>query len=54
LIIAGTICDIFKNRGGYLILAQSTSTENAFNPIYKGIIVILYFFGQFCPSNKNN
>jgi hypothetical protein len=28
----GIICDIFENQGGYLILTQSTDTENAFNP----------------------
>jgi hypothetical protein len=35
LITTGTICDIFKNQGGYLILAQSTGTENVFNPCFK-------------------
>jgi hypothetical protein len=32
LITTDTICDIFENRGGYLILTQSTGTENVFNP----------------------
>jgi hypothetical protein len=32
LITTGTICDIFENLGGYLILTQSTCTKNAFNP----------------------
>jgi hypothetical protein len=32
LITTGTICDIFENLGGYLILTQSTGTKNAFNP----------------------
>jgi hypothetical protein len=32
LITTGTICDIFENQGDYLILTQSTGTENAFNP----------------------
>jgi hypothetical protein len=32
LITTGTICDIFENLGSYLILTQSTDTENAFNP----------------------
>jgi hypothetical protein len=32
LITTGTIYDIFENQGGYLILAQSTGTEKAFNP----------------------
>jgi hypothetical protein len=32
LITTCTICDIFENLGSYLILTQSTGTENAFNP----------------------
>jgi hypothetical protein len=32
LITTGTICDIFENKCGYLILAQSTGTGKAFNP----------------------
>jgi hypothetical protein len=35
LVTTDTICDIFENQGGYLILAQSTGTGNAFNPKFK-------------------
>jgi hypothetical protein len=41
LITISTICDIFENQGGYLILAQSTSIEKAFNSKEK-IIPVLF------------